>query len=206
MSMPRILSLIFALASVLVALSTARVLFAPMTLVMPVMQHYLTEVPLAVLGHILFGPLALMVMPFQFWDRLRRNSAGLHRGLGYVYVVSVLIASGGALALLPHFPGTLWGGAGFLLLALAWTGTTVLAVAAARNGDLARHRVWMIRSAALTFSAVTLRLQLPFLFAAGYSLPAAYDLLAWDCWVPNLILVQLWLNAKRRVPMERAAW
>jgi uncharacterized membrane protein len=198
MSIPRIAYGALAVSSVLVALSTVRVVFAPLALVMPAMAHYLPEIPGPLFAHIIFGPLALALMPFQFWSGLRSKRPALHRGLGYGYVISVLIAALAALALLPRFLGTGFGALGFLLLALVWIGCTGQAVLAARKGDYAAHRLWMIRSAALTFGAVTLRLQLPVLFAAGYTLPTAYDLLAWDSWLPNLILVELWHNAKRR--------
>ena len=46
------------------------------------------------------------------------------------------------------------------LLALVWLLATLLAVRAARAGDFARHEVWALRSFALTFAAVTLRIYL----------------------------------------------
>ncbi len=188
----------FGVSSLLVAFATARVLFAPIALVMPDMAHYLPLIPWAVFAHIVFASIALALAPFQFWSGLRARRPWLHRSLGYGYVLSVMIAAFGSLALLPEFLGSGWAAIGFFLLALAWIACTALAVKAARAKDFVAHRVWMLRSAALTFGAVTLRLQLPLLFAAGYSLPGAYDLLAWDSWVPNLIVIELWLNAKRR--------
>ena len=54
----------------------------------------------------------------------------------------------------------------------------------------------MIRSAALTFSAVTLRLELPLLVASGLELPTAYATMAWLGWVPNLLAAEWILRGR----------
>ena len=60
------------------------------------------------------------------------------------------------------------------------------------------HRAWVLRSYALTLAAVTLRLWLPGLHV-GLGLPFAevYQTVAWLAWVPNLIVIELWLTAER---------
>ena len=50
---------IFAVLSLLIAVSSLRGLIAPLPLVMPNMAHFLTEAPWRLWGHILGGPLAL---------------------------------------------------------------------------------------------------------------------------------------------------
>jgi hypothetical protein len=50
---------------------------------------------------------------------------------------------------------------GFAVLSLAWMATTVMGVTRIRRGDLEGHRRWMTRSLALTFAAVTLRINIP---------------------------------------------
>ena len=57
----------------------------------------------------------------------------------------------------------------------------------------------MIRSYALTFAAVTLRLEMPFFFILGgmdYAEVANY--VAWLGWVPNLIIAELYLHRRHR--------
>ena len=57
------------------------------------------------------------------------------------------------------------------------------------------HRCWMIRSYALTFAAVTLRLELPLFFIfGGMEYPVASSYVAWLCWVPNLFIAELYLR------------
>ena len=52
----------------------------------------------------------------------------------------------------------------------------------------------MIRSFAMTFSAVTLRIYMPLAGVLGFDLMRAYPAIAWLCWVPNAILAELYLG------------
>ena len=65
------------------------------------------------------------------------------------------------------------------------------------RGDLARHRWWMQRSLALTFSAITLRIIMAPLMASGWTVAETYDVTAWGAWVLNLIVLEWW--QRRRV-------
>jgi hypothetical protein len=56
----------------------------------------------------------------------------------------------------------------------------------------------MVRNFALTFAAVTLRLYLGVFMAAGARFEDVYPLLAWLCWVPNLLLAEWLFNSRRR--------
>ena len=78
------------------------------------------------------------------------------------------------------------------ILALAWLFTTAMAYLKIRQRDIQAHRSWMIRSYAVTFAAVTLRIWLGILMGAlGWDFELAYQTVAWICWVPNLLVVQL---------------
>ena len=59
----------------------------------------------------------------------------------------------------------------------------------------------MIRSFALTFAAVTLRIYLP-LFAGVLKLDfvQSFDTISWLCWVPNLLVAEVLVNRARRLP------
>ncbi|HYO78416.1 MAG TPA: DUF2306 domain-containing protein, partial [Thermoanaerobaculia bacterium] len=67
--------------------------------------------------------------------------------------------------------------------------TTLAAFLAIRKGDVERHRSWMIRSYALMFAAVMLRLELPFLGAA-FGFDDGYRIVAWLCWIPNALVAE----------------
>lgn len=144
-------------------------------------------------AHVALAGTALLIGPFQFLPAVRRNRA-LHRGLGKTYVASCLVA--GLAGLILAF-GTTAGpiaGLGFGTLAVAWIYTTVQALRMARARRFDEHRRWMIRSFALTFAAVTLRLYLPFPMMLGFSFIEGYRAIAWLAWVPNLLLAETYLR------------
>ena len=166
------------------------------------MVHYLPAVPLPLFAHILGAPLALALAPFQLWQGLRKSRPRLHRRAGYTYVTAVVIAGAGSLLMLPHFLGSASAAAGFLIMAVLWIGLTLRGVFLARAGDYAAHRRFMLRSVAVTFGAVTLRLIMPPLIAQGWSVVETYQITAWASWLPNLIAVEIYLRAKsKRAPL-----
>jgi len=61
----------------------------------------------------------------------------------------------------------------------------------------------MVRSYALIFAAVTLRIELPLLTAAFHDFTPAYLVVAWLSWVPNLLVVEWYL--RRTSPALRVA-
>lgn len=190
---------LFSLSSLLIAVSTLRILVAPVDLVMPVLAYYLPLLPLPIWLHLVGGPVALALAPFQLWQGLRRRARRLHRIMGYTYVLAVAVAAPASLVMLTRFPGSRLALSGFAVLGVLWFAFTVLGVLAARRRDFAAHRAWMLRSVALTFGAVTLRLMM-FALMAGTGMPflQTYDITAWGCWLPNLIVVEWWLRHRRQ--------
>ena len=69
--------------------------------------------------------------------------------------------------------------AGFGLLAVCWLFANVQAWRLALAGRYAEHRRWMVRSFAMTFAAVTLRLYLPIAPVMGYDFMPAYVAISW---------------------------
>jgi uncharacterized membrane protein len=146
---------------------------------------------------------ALLVGVFQFLPALRRRRAA-HRWLGRVYTLSCML--GGVAGFVMAF-GTTAGpiaGLGFGLLAPAWLYTTAMGWLTARAGDYQAHRAWMIRSFALTFAAVTLRLYLPIGIMAGLTFQQIYVATAWISWIPNLIVAEFWLRRSSAQPRSLA--
>lgn len=183
---------LFWLLCIAVAALSYRVLFLDMELVMPVMtQHQIR--PFALYGHIFLAPIALIALPLQFWKKLRLSRPVFHRWIGRIYAMAVAISGLSGLWLgLTTQSGAIaaWG---FSVLAIVWLVATTLAVKFVLDRDFARHRRWMIRSAALTFAAVTLRLMLP-IGSQTIGFDAAYQIIAWACWVPNIVAAEWWLR------------
>jgi len=85
-------------------------------------------------------------------------------------------------------------GTGFSLLGIAWIAATIFAVREILAQRVSSHRRWMIRSFALTLSAVTLRLYLPASFQLGLDPILSYRVISWACWLPNMVLAELYLT------------
>lgn len=136
---------------------------------------------------------ALMVGAFQLLPALRRRR-GLHRWLGRIYGAGCIV--GGCAGFVLAF-GTTFGpvaGVGFGLLAPIWIYCTVQGWLGARARRFDEHRRWMIRSFALTFAAVTLRLYLPLGIMAGLTFAQIYVATAWISWIPNLVVAEFYLR------------
>lgn len=154
-------------------------------------------------AHAGFAGTALILGPFQFLARLRRNRPGLHRVLGKAYVICCLAAGVAGLVLAFGARTGPISTAGFGLLAAAWIFTTGRAWRLATQRRFAEHERWMIRSFALTLAAVTLRLYLPFAFLSPLGYDATYRAISFLCWVPNLAAAEIWLA--RSSPARAAA-
>lgn len=142
-----------------------------------------------VLTHAFSSALALAAGPLQFWNRLRSAAPAAHRWIGRLYFYAgVLLGAISGLYLALHAYGGPVSRVGFGALAIAWLYTGLRALLAIRAGDVPGHRRWMIRNYALAFAAVTLRLYIPAALASGVEFATAYPLIAWLCWVPNLLI------------------
>jgi hypothetical protein len=60
----------------------------------------------------------------------------------------------------------------------------------------------MIRSYALTAAAITLRMYLPLSFALKIPFEIGYPAIAWLCWVPNLLVAELYLQLSNNPAIE----
>jgi uncharacterized membrane protein len=141
---------------------------------------------------------ALLLGPLQFVARLRNAHPKVHRWTGRTYATACLLGGASGLVLALGASTGPVSTAGFGLLALAWLGTTAQGWRMARQGRYALHREWMIRSFALTFGAVMLRLYIPLSLALGLPFEDSYRAISFLAWVPNLLLVELVLSRTRR--------
>ena len=162
--------------------------------------------------HAFSGGLALLIGPFQFLDGFRKRRPALHRWMGRIYLIAILIGGLSAFLIAPGMISGLVGEIGLMSLAVLWLWTGTMAYRSIRAGNIKSHREWMIRSYALTFAAATLRLwlgiligtQVPFL-ATKYGgdfdalFVEAYRVVMWLCWVPNLIIAETIIQRRRNL-------
>lgn len=147
--------------------------------------------------HIAFGGLSLLIGWSQFSVRFRKHYLETHRFIGKVYVVSVLLSSLAGLVIALFATGGTISIVGFAGLAICWLFSNIKAYTFIRKGRIQEHQEWMIRNYALTFAAVTLRIWLP--IAQGIlsiNFVDAYRVIAWMCWVPNLLVAELIIKRK----------
>lgn len=149
--------------------------------------------------HIGLGGVSLLTGWSQFSRKWRAQKPQLHRLLGKVYVTAVIISGISALYIAWFATGGAVAQVGFSMLGILWLLTTSQAFYHIRGKRISEHRKWMIRSYALTFAAVTLRLWMPILIGmAGMEFFLAYRIIAWLCWVPNLLVAE-WIILKTSV-------
>ncbi|MEE9408675.1 MAG: DUF2306 domain-containing protein [Polaribacter sp.] len=139
--------------------------------------------------HILLGGIALLIGWLQFHKKLRLRNINLHRKIGKIYIIAVLLSAITGLYIGYFATGGIIAKLGFMTMAVAWFLTTLFGFTAIKNGNVIKHQKLMIYSYAICFAAVTLRIYLPiFIPLLGGFLPA-YKLISWLCWVPNTIVV-----------------
>lgn len=151
--------------------------------------------------HVFAAAVALALGPFQFYARLRSARPALHRWMGRAYLgFGVLVGGIAGLYMSMYAYGGVPARLGFACLALGWLYTGVRAYLSICARDVASHRRWMVRNFSLAFGAVTLRLWLPASVVSGIPFEAAYPVIAWLCWVPNLLVAEFLIvpDAKRR--------
>ena len=142
--------------------------------------------------HISSSILVVLTGPFQFIKVLRNKYLQLHRVFGKIYVGSILFfaaPSGFYMGLFAN--GGIGAQIGFVLLSFLWFGFTFLAYKSVKEKKISQHKKWMIRSFALSFSAVTLRLYVPLLsLGFGFEHDFVVVITSWINWIPNLLVAE----------------
>lgn len=146
--------------------------------------------------HVLTSCLCLLAGFTQFSSRFLRNYPHLHRNIGIAYIVVILFFSGPSGFIMSLYAnGGLLSQAAFITLSILWIGFTYLGYFYARKGDVINHRKFMIRSYALTLSALTLRAWKFAIVLAFRPQPMdVYMLVAWLGWIPNLIFAEWYIR------------
>lgn len=168
------------------------------SLVHPDMQAAYNSHKVGIYAHVFGAMFALLLGSWQFSARIRASRPVLHRWMGRLYLgLGVLVGGIAGLYMAVHAFGGIVARTGFGVLAVLWLFTGLRAYSAIRSGDVASHRRWVVRNFALTFAAVTLRIWLPCAMASGIAFELAYPMIAWACWVPNLLIAELVFNRPR---------
>jgi len=149
--------------------------------------------PIAFFAHVFTSIFALLLGTFQFSDTIRKVYPRVHRTFGKLYVLIVLcIASPSGLVIAMHANGGFHSKVSFVLQAVLWFYFTYSAFHFALQKEWGSHRNFMMRSYALTLSAISLRF-FKWLIVAVFQLPPmdTYQIVAWLGWLVNLLIAEV---------------
>ena len=147
-------------------------------------------------AHIVIVLPILVIAPLQFVARLRQARPSVHRWLGRLFLSASVLAGASAVYLGitiryegSRLPLTLFG--------LVWIAFSVIAWVCARRGDYASHRQFVIRSLAIAFAFVWIRLfysfhdQIFWFVGPGDVRDTTRE---WLSFVAPLLFVETWLT------------
>lgn len=153
--------------------------------------------------HIVFGMIAILIGPFQFFPSIRKKHPHIHRLIGKIYLLAILVAGIAATVLaINHniiIQNRIAFGTGLLGLAAAWFTTSGMAFWAIKNRNFVQHSEWMVKSYVVTCGFTTFRI---FAFTLNKYFQLDYDkemsgIMAWACWSIPLLISEVYLQAKK---------
>jgi uncharacterized membrane protein len=149
----------------------------------PIWDHY-EPFKWWLLPHGLAGACALFLVPMQFSDRLRQRMPRLHRVVGRIYVVGVLLLVAPIGAYIQYFEERMGFPRSFTLAAVVdavlLMSTTAIGFFFIRKGKVRQHRQWMTRSYAVALVFFEVRL-ISGLLGLDDQGPAVGELVVWIC-------------------------
>ena len=157
-------------------------------------QHiiHLDYYRVAFYSHIFTSLIVLLSGSVLFSNFILRKYSILHRYAGHTYVfLLLLIAAPSGMVMAFHANGDWLTQLSFLILTPLWWWFTWKGFRTALQKDFKAHRIWMMRSYALTLSAISLRVYQMVLGSLFFIEPEVqYLLVSWMSWCGNLIIVE----------------
>jgi hypothetical protein len=144
--------------------------------------------------HVFTSPVIILAGLCQFSRTLLHRYAKVHRTLGKIYVATVLFLSGpSALIMALYANGNTATKTGFTVLSCLWLLFTGIGYWKARRRNFNTHGNFLLRSYALTVSAITLRFYAYLIgeWEIAIEPVTAYMMLSWISWLPNLLLAEI---------------
>jgi hypothetical protein len=160
--------------------------------------------------HIFVSITVLITGLLQFSKYLLDKYPRLHRNSGKLYTVIVITLSGPTGLIMGFYAnGGLYARISFVLLSILWIGFTVMGWICATQRRWPEHVTWMLRSYALTLSALSLRFYALILGLMHMPLRpiTAYIIISWLSWTVNLLvaeyIIKHWLLKNMGVKEKR---
>lgn len=145
--------------------------------------------------HVLSAIFVLLAGFTQFNTTVLNKYPKIHRNIGKLYVfVILLLASPSGFFIGLHANGGLYSKISFVTLAILWFYFTLKGFISIKNKQILQHKSYMLRSFALTFSAITLRFWKVILVYLFHPSPMdVYQIIAWLGWIPNILIVEYYI-------------
>ncbi len=159
-------------------------------------QHKYYQI--AFFSHVFTSIFVLLSGIPQFSETIRNRYPKIHQVLGKIYVFLILfVASPSGLIMGFHGNGGTLSIIAFIFQAVLWFVFTLMAFEYAKQRKWQKHKDFMLRSFALTLSAITLRL-LKWIIVSTLAPPPmdTYRFVSWAGWAVNLILVEIYLQIR----------
>lgn len=144
-------------------------------------------------SHISSSLVVLFIGAFLFSKKVLQKWPKVHRWLGKTYIALLLLISAPSGLIMAFYANGGWiAKVSFLILTPLWWWFTWKGYQTARQKAFKAHQVWMIRSYALTLSAISLRLyQLGLGYWFYFDPISQYIFVSWVSWVGNLAIAEL---------------
>jgi len=151
--------------------------------------HYRTSFYL----HIFSSCIVLFVGAFLFSKSIIKNYSKLHRWAGKTYVLVLCLISAPSGMIMSFYANGGWmAKLSFLILCPVWWYCTYMGYKKIRIKKVREHEIWMIRSYALTLSAISLRFYQMLLSNHVFWDPdMQYIFVSWISWLGNLLIAEL---------------
>ncbi len=155
---------------------------------------------IAFFSHVYSSIFVLLAGFTQFSEHIRKRWRLFHRTVGYLYLLLIIIvAAPSGFIMGIHANGGIGSKISFCILSVLWFVFTLKAVLLARKQDFKAHRAFMLRSYALTLSAISLRACKWLITNLFETAPMdTYKIVAWLGWVFNLLVIELYLRIDRK--------
>lgn len=154
----------------------------------------------AFFSHVYTSIFILIAGITQFSETIRSRFPIVHRSLGKLYILLILcIASPSGLIMAFHANGGIFSKISFSIQAVLWFVFTYKAYKYIKARDWVSHQHFMLRSYALTLSAISLRL-----FKWGivsffeWAPMDTYKIVSWLGWLVNLLLVEIYIWHRKK--------
>ena len=154
---------------------------------------------IAFYSHIFTSGFILLCGAFLFSNFILKRYSKLHRWLGKTYVFLLLcIAAPSGMIMAFHANGSWFTQLSFFILTPLWWWFTWKGFQTVLQKRFQAHRIWMMRSYALTLSATSLRIYQLILGSHFLIDPVIqYTLVSWGSWVGNLMFIEWIIFSKK---------